>query len=259
MKHENAIALIETQFEQGALPEIQAQALRAHLRGCGSCRATYDQAVELERALEGGAVLSRAQLARQMARLPEALAKQRGLPRLKNWGFRIAGLAAAAMVALFVFRAAEDDDGFQGRGGGCQSEGTAWVRVFRKSGDDVSALAHQMDPKDGLLFAYTNQQHSGIRYVAVVGRDARGRVHWYHPAYQTPTDRPSSLSIEPGVADRELPEIVFADHSAGMLEICALFTAEPLQIHELDVKLEAGEPWPEEAKRHCVQVEVQSR
>ena len=116
-------------------------------------------------------------------------------------------------------------------------------------------LGETLGSGDSLLFAYTNLEGSGARHLAIAGRDAEGRVHWYHPAFRSEEERPESLAIEQA-ADRELSEAIRAEHAVGSLEICALFSDAPLSIPEVDRKLEAGGGWPEVEILDCRRVTV---
>jgi hypothetical protein len=109
---------------------------------------------------------------------------------------------------------------------------------------------------EGLLFAYSNLKSSPHRHLLIAGLDAKGRAHWYHPAFSSEADRPASVPIERGVADVQLPERIHADHAAGKLTICAVFTEAPLQVIEVDRILESTGRWPEDAELDCRTVEV---
>jgi hypothetical protein len=98
-----------------------------------------------------------------------------------------------------------------------------------------------------------------MRSMAVAARDAAGRVHWLWPAWDVPGEDVHSLDIDAGVADVPLPSAVTLRAAAGPMEICALFSREPLSVPVLDAGLERGEPWPSESetlRRSCRSVVV---
>lgn len=220
-----------TAFAEGELNGGDAASFRLHLAECSTCQHDLEETLQLQHLV---------------AQTP------RKLPSRAKHG---AALALAAGLA-FAFVALQPQDDFTARSG--ESSGkTAWIRVFVKHGQDVSPLGDHIRAKDGLLFAYTNLRDSDRSYLFIAGRDAKGRVHWYHPAYQSAGESPSSIAIERGAADRKLAEVVFADHAPGKLEICAVFTKTPVAVAELDKTLEAGADWPKDEPRDCHVVEVQ--
>jgi hypothetical protein len=109
---------------------------------------------------------------------------------------------------------------------------------------------------DGLLFAYSVEKAAPERFLAIYGRDAAGRVHWFHPAYEQPEDTPRSIPIKSGIADQELPEAVFVDMAAGPIEICGLFSEEALDVKVVDgwLMLDTGR-WPH-ARHACITATV---
>ncbi len=256
MKHDAAIALVDQQFDEGPLDSERQQALRAHLRSCEPCREHYDRLAEVERALEAGAPAPRAQIGRLIALgTPTPAPVQR-----KWWHHRwVAGAAAMAASALLVVsvlgeRTGGPTDELTARGGTTPTT-TAWVRVFAGTQGNLHAVetGQTVLATDALAFAYTNLAESPHRYVVIVGRDAAGRVHWYHPGYAAGST-PKSVAVQKGVTDRELPALVRSEHATGALEICAMFTAAPLEVAPVDQALEAGEPWPSGAR--CITVTV---
>jgi hypothetical protein len=244
MTHADARALVERQFEAGPLPPLEAQALRAHLRGCAECRRHYDRAVDLESLLEGRDA-PRAQVERLVALGPPVVSKRRR-------AFWIAGaMAAAAALAVVLWPRAEAPD-LQARGGGPTAGGSFAMYVLR---DGVPRpTGETVRVGDRLLFAYTNLSGSPNRFLVIAGRDAAGHVHWFHPAYAAGSD-PESIPVGTGVADRELPEAVYVDATPGPMQVCAVFTPEPLRVRDVDAALEAGGDWPA-GTRACRTVEV---
>lgn len=256
MTHEDVKVLLERRFVDGELSTLEEQALRVHLRRCADCRALYDRYAEAESAFEGDPnAPSTAQLARMLTQGPKLPVRRRSR-RAVFGGLIAASLAAAAAAVLY--RAPEPvttgpQDGFVSRGG--PSEGGAWIRIFTKRDGQVSAAHEAISAGDGLLFSYSVERGAPHRYLAIAGRDAKGRVHWFHPAFAQPEDDPQSIGIKAGVADVELPEAVYVDLAAGPLEVCGIFTEEPLHIAQVDGPLEAEGHWPA-GHRACVVLEV---
>lgn len=261
MNHEQAMTSIERFFEDGALPPEVWQSLRVHLRSCDACRAEYDRLARVESALSSGSWVPRARVDRMLAvGAPGGAADEQGsgpgtVVRLFP---RVAAplLAAAAALILFVSLPDDGKEGFRARGGARGGEG-AWITPYFVDGAGRSKRLEDELPKGSpLLFAYTALEETPYRYVAIVGLDASGRAHWYHPAYTDAGANPKSIPIEPGRADVELEEEVIAEHAAGALEICALFTEAPLSVKSVDRELEATKRWPGVGARDCHEVEV---
>lgn len=255
MNHEDARALIEAQTRGETLSAAQAEALRQHLRTSPESRAYYDRCAALESALEGGAHPSRALRDRLLARgAPEPMASA----RVYRWPVAVgAVLAAAAAVLLFTLRRPPEPPDFGVRG--AQPAPRAWITIYRPEGDGAD---DRIVPLDGpltrgapLLFAYSNSTEA--RHLMVVGLDAKGRAHWYHPAYEAEDQDPVSVTIETGVAERRLAERIYVEPALGRMRLCAVFTVEPRRVRTVDAELERTGAWPEGARLDCHDVEVQ--
>ncbi|MEQ9496547.1 MAG: hypothetical protein RIT81_06805 [Deltaproteobacteria bacterium] len=261
MNDHEARALIDRQFEQGALPPDDAQRLREHLASSPDARAYYDAHVRLERTLEGEDVPD-AQLARLEALGPPAPAEvlddelADSAPK-RRAPFALGGIGAVLAVAASVAIVALVDDGEVRTRGGPASGAKAWINVFAASGDAVRPLTDgaTVAKDSGLLFSYSALRDAPFRYFAIAARDESGRVYWFHPAFVDDVS-PQSLALDVGVADRELSERVFVDWSPGRARICAIFTREALMIAEVDARLERDGRWPDGAQLDCRDVEV---
>lgn len=242
MTHDQIRALIDAQFADGPLPPLQDQALRAHVRKCTNCKVYYDRVSELEIRLSGDqAVIERLQARGR----PPAKTNHR-----RRW---IGGLAAAAGVALAVglWRSAPEAPEWTPKG----SDGAATMstRIFHKPIDgEAQRLGDRMRASDGLLVSYTNPK-GGATHLAVVARDAHGRVLWVQPPWTDPAARPQSAAIQQGVADHELPAVIHHDLKAGALDICSVFGDAPRDIATWDAEL--AQAWPPRGA-HCRRVEV---
>lgn len=271
MRHEHFKAVLERQFEEGVLPEAEAQPLRAHLRECVECRLHYSRLVDLEDLLDPtGAARTQRMLGRgtPVAAPIEDIDEAHGTdavhspaslrpPTRKRWAPKLAifALAAACVVGFLVMQrqpnTTQPGSEFVARGG--NGKVSAGIKIFKRARPRnavVSPARRSVRQGEALLFAYTNPKGSRLRNLAIVGRDAEGRIHWYHPHYGSASARPKSLKIEAGVADRELPRAIFADHAVGALRVCPLFTKRALDVAALDRKLEAG-TWPPPNAKGC--------
>jgi hypothetical protein len=254
MTHDAARALTTRHFSGEMLTGLEQQALRAHVRGCPPCRAFYDAAAETETLLGPHATAER--LAREAPHWRPARVF-RGPRRSVLLG--ATGALAAAGLAVWVLRPAEDAPGegpavgsYVGVRGGEVSD-AAFVSLFsRRGATEPTPLGESIAADDELLLAYTNGRASSLRYLAVAGRDAAGRVHWLWPAWDTPETDVKSLPVEVGVADAPLPSAVSLRPAAGPLEICAIFSREALSVPTLDVGLERGERWPSSSESQHV-------
>lgn len=249
MNHERARALLARRFDDGALAPLEEQALRAHLRGCPPCRALFDQYADAEAGLEGTPGRpSEAQLARMRDSVPPPARARRGALIVAA-----ATVAAAALGGFLLLRSSGPD--FTARGNGPGAD--VGLRVFTERSGKTAPAEAGVRVGDGLLFAYSMEKGAPHRYLAVVARDAKGAVHWFHPGYETPEDTPQSVSVQAGVADQPLPDSVYVDMAPGPMEICGLFTRDPLDVRSLDAWLTANRgAWPQHAQA-CVKVEVQ--
>lgn len=253
--------LLRRQFEEGPLSQEEDRELQALLKESETLRALYQKYVRLERSLEGREV-PLAQIERMLARgaplpKPEEASnelapqveesastlqrKPSSRPRLW-WVGGSTLVAAAAAFALFVLdRKSPEFLERSGQSGGRQG----WISIYQPSDRGLQKVTTSAEASQPFAFAYTHLQKSPYRFLAIVGRDADGRIHWFHPEYVHKSDRPSSIAIETGVADQELGALIRIAAPAGSMELCGLFTRSPLDVVREDQRLEKGEAWPE--------------
>ena len=253
MKHEEARALIDQQFEAGPLEPPQMRELRAHLRECSDCKAHYDRSVRVEEALEGARPAVHGQVARMVKEGPDLRAKATPSLFRFQWIPIATSLALAAGLALFFLKPRD----LAPRGGSVKGK-HAWFRAFYVHNERVKPVEGRLPAPDGLLFAYSNVSESPFRYMVIVGLDAAGRAHWYHPAYERPEDQPTSVKIQAGGPEKELAERIYTEHAQGPLQICAIFTKMPLAVRDLDQKIESTRAFPkvEHGEIDCIQTKV---
>lgn len=262
MTHEAARALVERHFSGESLSSLEVQAMFSHVRGCAACRAAYDALADGERAALGpGAVAER-----MAALAPDwrpATSVSPDAPRIRERrGLAVAfgafAVAAGAVLWFGLARRPEAVDPVTDVRirGGAPASAAAWISLYRDVAGRGEPLGDTLKAGDALLVAYSATRDNDRAFLAVAAKDAEGRIHWLQPAYTEAGQRPQSLAIEAGVADRTLPEAAVVRPARGPLEVCALFTARPLDIAAVDSALEQGAAWPAEALRDCHRVEV---
>ncbi|MEQ8279446.1 MAG: hypothetical protein RMA76_18575 [Deltaproteobacteria bacterium] len=246
--------LLERQFHDGPLSPEEDRELQALLRESEELRAEYRKLVEMERGLEG-ADIPNAQLERLLARgAPPARQVAEAPPVRRLPTFAVAGGLAAACVLIAVLAWPEGGVGVRG---GEATGRTAWLSVFLESGEGLEPATPSVPADAGWAFAYTNLRESKSRHLAVVGLDAAGHAHWFHPAYTDASQSPRSVRIEAGAADRELGEVVRIQPAPGPMRVCGLFTVVALDVAAVDRELERSGRWPSDAKTDCHTYEVQ--
>jgi hypothetical protein len=231
----------------GGIAPNRAEALSAHAAGCATCRAAV---AELETFIDDlrapsehddeahvQAVMKR--LAEPRERVP--LGKNRAQAR---WFARaVAGLSVAALAAglVFVVRARHEptteESSFASRG----SKGVASLRrdvgtrIFAGSRSLKALTEHaRLGPSTPFTAAYTNLHPSPV-YLLVFAVDANASVHWLYPAYTTPKDDPTSISLERTDRERLFPTSVVLDAPAqGDLRIVSVATESPLHVSDIE-------------------------
>ncbi|MBI5477844.1 MAG: hypothetical protein HY906_03245 [Deltaproteobacteria bacterium] len=235
--------------------------VRDHLRGCRTCRATYDRLFAAEGSLGGDAALPAAQrgLLREVAL---------GRPRRRFWGraWFYAPAAAAAAAALLLVgllprgpagrTAAAPAEDFAARGAATLAPAAVGIRALclKGEGDNVSVeplvsghLPRGEQPRclsrDRLGLTYWNETPT-TWYLAVVvrGERAPGRLVF-------PTDEPSARVPPQQVEDALAVSLPLETYGPGTLLLRGIFSRRPLPAQRL---LEAlAEPRPEEALRRA--------
>lgn len=221
-------------------------------------RRAYDAAVHLERALEGAEDRASAgQRARLLAyaRRDEASQGWSKAPLILGVGFVAIALMlvalmtgpgdptdAASLPSMTVLRAGEGE--------------MAHLDDLRV--DEIPGVVEgdSLAPGEGLLFAYSNPPESPYRHWLIVGRDAKGQLHWYHPSGDAPRGPLGSSSfILKDIRWRPLKRIVYPDLPPGSVEICALFFEGREALAAGRRQLTATGRWPA-GHRDCRRVQV---
>ena len=227
MNHEEARALLEKQFTEGQLPPLQARALKVQLSRSPKLREEYNRYVELERTLS--------QQTTPQAQVDRLLA--RGAPVTSSWRksavlrFSTGLLALAAGLLLFALVRPAPSEFTARSGRGDQ----AWIKAYRVAPKEPpEPLREQMQRGDGLLFSYRVLKGSEHRFLAIMAKDAQGRVHWLYPAYRDPSESPRSIPVQPNQKEVELPDMVLIKPAAGKMRICGVFTERALDVKTVD-------------------------
>lgn len=202
-------------------------AAHQHLASCGQCRARRDE-------------LAADRASFRAAPPPLPLRRPARARSLSPWiagAGGAAAVAAAAAVLLFVSAA-------PGRGGGPGSEpaddpgetrtkGSAWLGLVIEHGgaQRTGEPGEKVHPGDTLAFSINTPRPA---YVAVLGRDAHGRLTTYFPSEQ----QASSMPIGPG-ADQLLPLATVLDDTLGPEQLIAAFCERPVPVAELRGSLES--------------------
>jgi hypothetical protein len=257
----------------GQLPAAAEGRLRAHLRGCASCRRHYDalSALAAGAAAGGAPPGGGAAAARERARLEAALGNGNGMsagaaapgPRRRRALILLAPATAALVVALVQLRRvrmhAVLDDQVTWRGGRADgeqgSQGEQADRALR-AGLSLRFYARRRGPEAGpvrllgelpgsgqlrasradeLQIAYLGLREP--RYLALVGVDQGGEVHVYHPAATGGPPGPLSPTREPRLLGSSLD--LGATHPAGRVRLAAVVTRQPPDVRALEAAVRA--------------------
>lgn len=249
MKHDKARALIQRQFEEGPLEMEEGLELREHIRGCEACKKLYDRLSVLESSLSAGELVNRTRVERLRSLGPPQIAEAPPAKVLRPlWPVLAPLLATAAALLLFVSIPSEQSKAPQPRGSTAQAGQSSWIKI---SLEDASQQLRPLEEKAQLqrgrplVFRYSTMKHSAAAHLMIVGLDAKGRAHWFHPAYRDVSESPQSISIQRGRQDVPLKEAVFVEPALGLFKICGIFTEEPLQVKTVDQQLEKNGAWPQ--------------
>jgi Domain of unknown function (DUF4384) len=201
----------------GELPAAHRAAVAAHLPECSACQARYQS-------LRAGA-----------AAFPlEAPSFQKLIPpaRRRRWWWALAPALAAAALVLVVARPRPDALTERSKGG--ESLG---FFVLHDGSVREGASGEVVRPGDRLQLVTTTKVP---RYVAVLDRDAGGRVSVFFPREAEAARREAGRAVP-------LPYSVELDAAIGVATIYGIFCEQPVVVSRLRQSLERqGEPtaWP---------------
>jgi anti-sigma factor RsiW len=110
----------------------------------------------------------------------------------------------------------------------------AGIQAYRVRAGRAERLGADLSRGDELSFSYTNLGAEPFAHLMIFGVDASGSVRWFYPAYEQPGTDPGSITIEKGVAQKALAELIAHDFAAGPLTIHAVFSNQPLRVLEVE-------------------------
>lgn len=240
---------------------LSSELLAAYLDG----EVTAHEATRIERALE--ACSTNRRHLEELRRIRDALAapapeleeldlvaavrKKAQLPASGRARFPVFGALAAvagvAAVSLVIAASRQDlsssldqDQEFRAKAASSAAAQERWtgIRIYRVVAHQVpERVTESLNPRDTLLFSYTNLGPDPFEYLMVFAIGADQRVHWFYPAYEAASENPLSVSIEPGTS--MLPDAVEHDYSEGDLEVYALFSHRPEQVSRIEAWVSA--------------------
>ncbi|MCP3142782.1 cupin domain-containing protein [Pyxidicoccus xibeiensis] len=246
------------------LPEEQAQALRAHARGCAHCqrglRDTEALAARIAAPLEPASSTDEA-VARVLRRVRAGPAEQRARARWNRpWaGGAVAAALAAGLAVLFLRPVPGPPHGE----GTALARGTAAASSLGRSvgvtfhtpltGTTPLAPGAVVPAEAGFGVRYRNVDARGPVFLLAFAQDARGEVHWLHPAHLHEDANEPSVQLEAAPEARTLEEVVVLEEPApGPLRLVSVVTRAPLGVRDIEsLAPEARTPealrqrWPE--------------
>ena len=182
-----------------------------------------------------------------------------GRPRRALWLATGTALLAAAAILLVAapWRSGgggpELDAEPRAKGGGA-ADPDRWVGISLATagGEPVGDTL----PRGELMVRYSNLGPKPYSHLMVFAVGA-GEVYWFYPAWQDPAANPAAIRVEPGVADRALPELVEHDLPEAVV-VCGIFLRRAMTVREVEAAL-AGRafgarsrlPFPDSGQ-HCV-------
>ena len=208
----------------GELMGTDRDTAERHLAGCARCTARRRQRQDEQSAFR--ATWSTPADGHRSAATP---GRRQGV----RW--RLAGLAAlAAAVALwaipFARRAPAPET--------ITAKGQHWLRFFVRDGESGAVRpgtpAEPVFPGDALRFAF-DRRALGDRYLAILGRDAAGKVTVYYP------ERGAIAAPAPDTADGLVPFSILLDATLGPEVLHALACDRPVKLLPLEQTLRRPE------------------
>lgn len=180
------------------------------------------------------------------ARLERRIAEVASGPRTSQRRWFWLAVPAALAVTFFAVEYRQPPTGQEGRARGSR-HATALTPAtplpqllpFRiREGGGSEPLGNVIARHDELAFAYRTDGTD--RRVLVFARDQNGRVYWYHPAWTSPSENPEAVPLSRQAGTHELPAAVSHSFQGNEVEICAVFTSEPLRAREAEQQLSSG-------------------
>ena len=156
-------------------------------------------------------------------------------PRRTLWWSAGAVATAAAAVTLALLIAPKSDDPAEPRAkgaAGATGDPDRWVGIAITT-PDGTPVGERL-PRGELMVRYTNLGPHPYSHLMVFALDPFGEVRWFYPAWQDADADPAAIAIEPGVADRMLPDAVEHSFPRGGVVICGLFLRRAATVREIE-------------------------
>lgn len=219
--------------------ELSANAMNettAHVAACASCREENARLTRLRGLLSQPPSPDEAFV---HAVVQRSLARERSASLRPALGL-VALAAAGVALAVFVPSSSRDDvTGMMARGDALRDVDTFGFAAHARgrrlaAGDEVSA-------HDALSFTVHNALGRPA-YLALVGIDSAGEVHWLYPAWLDADADPVTPALAQDAARLLMPEAVILESPApGALRLVGLFLAEARRVRELEPLLKDPE------------------
>ncbi len=147
-------------------------------------------------------------------------------------------LAACAVLIVVVTNLARQDEVRTKGVAAVSSQRWAGVRLFHVAGSAAAAPVNTVVGRhDGVLVSYTNLGPAPFDYLMVFAVDADQQVRWLYPAWERASEDPQGIPVRKGVAEVELPTLIRPGWVVGPLTVHALFTRQPIGVHEVEAQL----------------------
>ncbi len=148
----------------------------------------------------------------------------------------VGALAVAAAIALVVApsRSGQRSPEEPRAKGGSAADPDRWVGIALATADG-EPIGDTM-PRGGLMVSYSNLGPEPYSHLMVFALD-HGEIRWFYPAWQDQAANPAAIPIEPGVADRVLPDLVEHRFLPGGVVVYGLFLRRALTVREVEAAL----------------------
>jgi hypothetical protein len=163
-------------------------------------------------------------------------------PRRALWLASGTALLAAAAILLVAapWRSGgggSDLDAEPRAKGGAAADPDRWVGISLATADR-QPIGDTLPSRGEIMVSYTNLGPEPYSHLMVFALDGSGEVRWFYPAWQDEAANPAAVPIEPGVADRVLPDLVEHTFTQGDgVVVFGLFLRRPLTVREVEAAL----------------------
>jgi hypothetical protein len=210
---------------------------------CATCAATRAEARGLLDALAAGVPVSPVGeeefLARVLAAIPAVAPPRAASRRILAWWVAAGGPVAAAAAVLLVLatRPPPRDDGPVARGARVAAK--RWCEVALARDQGLSFLAEGARVPQGAALAF-RVLHEGPddAWLGIFAITDRGRVAWYHPAFESAEADPVTLRVAPAPEPQLLPQRVALPLGEGKVRIVCWKADREWRVRKADAIVE---------------------